>query len=251
MTRQPRPCPRPARPLGACDASLFPTGHPPVPAESPGHPVSQRLCACGSGHVLSLCLPSSSAASMPSGDLGPPSPSCEGGARKTGSGGQEAFLSDWASLPNFPGQRAESRELQGEVFCSCAMAPQAGVGKRLQEPSAAFTSLQKPPGTVLLAVPPLLQSLEGSGQLWGTRESSHAAGPMSQRGMLRKKQDGGVRLSGLPQTSQGGRAGLGSGSKPSCRVDTGREFAKERPAPAAFPCVLAAPSPERALLGGH
>ena len=77
MTRQPHPCPRPARPLGACDASLFPTGHPPVPAESPGHPVSRRLCACGSGHVLSLCLPSSSAASMPSGDLGPPSPSCD------------------------------------------------------------------------------------------------------------------------------------------------------------------------------
>lgn len=37
---------------------------------------------------------------------------------------------------------------------------------------------------------------------------------------------GGVRLSGLPQTSQGGGAGLGSGSKASCRVDTGCEFAK-------------------------
>ena len=49
------------------------------------------------------------------------------------------------------------------------MTPQAGVGKRFQEPSTAFTSLQKPPRTALLPVPPCLQSWEGSGQLWGIR----------------------------------------------------------------------------------
>lgn len=214
-------------------------------------PSPSASCACGSGRVLSLCLPSSSAASIPSGDLGPPSPSCD--------------VREELGKRDLVGRRPSCQTgLPSRIFQVSVRSPgsfrercsAAARWPHRQEWGRGFRNLpqpsppcRSPPGQFSWLSLPACRA-------WRAQASCGGPGsppvPLAQRlreGCSGRNKMGGVRLLGLPRTSQGGGAGLGSGSKPSCRVDTRREFAKERPAPAAFPCVLAALSPERALLG--
>ncbi|XP_040087825.1 uncharacterized protein LOC120856504 [Oryx dammah] len=249
MTRRLRPCPRPACPLGACDASLFPTGHPRSLLSRQDTPSPTASCARGSGHILSLCLPSS----IPSGDLGPcPSPSCE---VREELGKQDLVVRRPSCQTGLPSRIFQVSVRSPGSFrerCSAAVRrphrQEWGRGFRnLPQPSPPCRS---PPGQLSCLSLPACRAWRAQASCGGPGSPPMQLAQCLREGCSGRNEMGGVRLSGLPQTSQGGGAGLGSSSKPSCRVDTGREFAKERPVPAGLPVCACCPEPREGLAGG-
>lgn len=174
--------------------------------------------------------------SIPSGDLGP-LPSCdgEGGARKRDLVGRRPSCQ--TGLP--PEFSRSACGVQGASGRGVQQLRDGPTGREWGRGFRNLPSLHLPaeaPGTVLGWSLPVCRAWEGSGQLWGPGSPPVPLPNASERDAQEEIKWGVSGCWGF-LTSQG--AGQSTCSKPSCRVDTRRELAKERPAPAAFPCVLA------------